>query len=84
MKFRCESCKGVYESPQLDPIARTGYEYYHVCPLGIKDPRDERKIFVYKANGEPEMVLTSSSAIEKHYTQVVKGIRSEGKGRVKA
>ena len=81
MKFRCESCKGVYESPQLDPIARTGYEYYHVCPLGIKDPRDERKIFVYKANGEPEMVVKSTSTNETHLVQVIRGIRSEGKGR---
>lgn len=36
-KFVCNSCKGTYVDVQPD-----GTAYYHACPPGTENPRDER------------------------------------------
>ena len=36
-RYTCASCRGVYSDAGPD-----GEQYFHVCPPGTADPRDER------------------------------------------
>lgn len=35
-RYRCESCLGEYDDPSED-----GVIYFHACPPGTEEPRDE-------------------------------------------
>ena len=80
-KYQCLSCLGTYESPQIDSGTKLSYEYYHTCPSTVKRPRDERLVFAKNRDGSPLMILSRLAEGEKHYTQVILGVKAEGKGR---
>tara|TARA_Y100000310_G_scaffold103285_1_gene101616 strand:- start:267 stop:467 length:201 start_codon:yes stop_codon:yes gene_type:complete len=61
-KYECLSCEGTYFDKNTD-----GTEYFHECPEGTKDPRNE--------NIKPEYLAKDSTDKDK--------MKKEGKGSKK-
>ena len=76
-KFQCNSCKGVYSD------AHGGVAYFHVCPDGVENPRNENvRADVIEQDGK--LYMQTGSTMDEagpQLVEVVSRLISEGLGR---
>lgn len=79
-RWRCVSCGGRYEDTQTGAVDGNVYSYFHACPPGTVDPRDENVVEVKDPSGRPIM---EPDPEKKNQFRSVRKLRSEGRGRVR-